>query len=199
MTALTFDQAALDRAVALHRSLCPGLAVGIKAAQIAVAELGQGPESLVALVESDICAVDGVQAVTGCTLGNRNIVLRDWGKNAYTFWRKSDGKAIRVHGDAAWDPGYQALRKRVADGKATEAEVASFDSVTEEEAQRILAGDAWELFEVTAITDPIPQNSRVDPFVACAKCHEQVMESRTRQLYGEAVCIPCYEAARAAA
>jgi formylmethanofuran dehydrogenase subunit E len=199
MTALTFDQEALDRAVALHRSLCPGLAVGIKAAQIAVAELGQGPDDPVALVESDICAVDGVQAVTGCTLGNRNILLQDWGKNAYTFWRKSDGKAIRVHGDVAWEPGYQALRKKIADGTATEAEVASFDSITEEEAHRILETDAWELFDVTAVTDPVPQTSRVDPFVACAHCHEQVMESRTRQLYGETVCIPCYEAARAVA
>ena len=199
MTALTFDQEALDRAVALHRSLCPGLAVGIKAAQIAVAELGEGPDDLVAQVESDICAVDGVQAVTGCTLGNRNLLLRDWGKNAYTFWRKSDGKAIRIQGDVAWDPGYQALRKKIASGAATEEEVASFDSITEEEAHRILENDARELFTVTAITEPIPQTSTVDPFVTCGYCHEQVMESRTRQLHGEAVCIPCHEAARAAA
>ena len=142
MTALTYDKEAVDRAVALHRSLCPGLAVGIKAAQIAVHELGEGPEDLVAVVESDICAVDGVQAVTGCTLGNRNLVLRDWGKNAYTFWRKSDGKAIRVQGDIAWHPGYQALRKRIGNGTATAEEVASFDDITEEEAQRILEADA---------------------------------------------------------
>lgn len=199
MTTLTFDQQALDRAVALHRSLCPGLAVGIKAGQLAVDELGEGPDDLVAVVESDMCAVDGVQAVTGCTLGNRNLVLRDWGKNAYTFWRRSDGKAIRIHGDVAWEPGYQALRKKIAEGKATEAEVASFDAVTEEEAHRILEADARELFQVAAVTDPVPATSTVDPFVACAYCGEQVMESRTRQAHGETVCIPCNEAARAAA
>jgi formylmethanofuran dehydrogenase subunit E len=157
MTPLTYDQEAIDRAITLHRSLCPGLAVGIKAAQIARQALGEGPEDLVAVVESDICAVDGVQAITGCTVGNRNLIVRDWGKNAYTFWRRSDGKALRVHGKPAWDAGYQALRSKAAAGNATTAELEAFDQLTAEQAQRILNADAYELFEVTEITDAVPQ------------------------------------------
>ena len=49
------------------------------------------------------------------------------------------------------------------------------------------------------MTDPIPQTSTVDPWVTCAICGEQVMQTRTRQAHGSAVCIPWFEAARAAA
>ena len=104
MSTPMISQEMIDRTVAFHRSLCPGLALGMKAAQIALYELGRGPEDLVAIVETDICAVDGVQAITGCTVGNRNLIVKDWGKNAYTFWRRSDGKAIRIHGSRPGTP-----------------------------------------------------------------------------------------------
>ena len=199
MTVLTLEQEAVDRAVAFHRSLCPGLALGIKAAEIAVAELGQGPEDLVVLVESDICAIDGVQAVTGCTLGNRNLIFRDWGKNAYTFWRRSDGKAIRIHGNPAWDPSYQALRKKVSAGQASEEEAELLGQLTAKQAQQILDADPSTLFDVDAVTAPVPQTSTVDPWVTCEVCHEQVQETRTRRVSGDTLCIPCFQATRAAA
>ena len=50
-------------------------------------------EEIVAVVETEMCAVDAIQALTGCTFGKGNLIHRDWGKNAYTFFRRSDGKA----------------------------------------------------------------------------------------------------------
>lgn len=199
MTTITLDEEAVDRAVVFHRSLCPGLAVGIKAAQIALDALGEGPEDLVAEVETDICAADGIQAVTGCTVGNRNLIVRDLGKNAYTFWRRSDGKAIRVHGRPAWDPAYQALRRKVSAGDASTTEVELFEEMTAAEARRILDADPYTLFDVEAVTAPVPSTSTVDPWVTCAVCGEPVMETRTRRSGGETLCITCFEAARAAA
>lgn len=199
MRTAPLQQETIDRAVAFHRSLCPGLATGIKAAQIAIAELGEQPEDLVALVESDICGVDGVQAVTGCTLGNRNLVYRDWGKNAYTFWRRSDGKAIRVSGAPIWDPMYQDIRGKVHTGWASFIETVIFTDLNRTQAQHVLDADPYELFHVACVSSPVPQTSSVDTWVTCARCHEQVMETRTRQLGGVAVCVPCSEAAQAAA
>ena len=199
MSTITLEQEAVDRAVGFHRSLCPGLALGIKAAQIAVNELGEWPENIVAVVESDICAVDGVQAVTGCTIGNRNLIVKDYGKNVYTFWRRSDGKAIRIHGEPAWNPAYQALRKKVSSGNATPAEIELLELSTESEAKRILDADPYTLFEVHPIAAPVPETSTVDPWITCPICHEQVMETRACQLDGQAVCQPCFETAQAAA
>lgn len=199
MATLTLQQEAVDQAVAFHRSLCPGLAIGIQAAQIALQELGEGPEDLVVVVESDICAVDGVQAITGCTLGNRNLILRDWGKNAYTFWRRSDGKGIRIHGKPAWDAEYQGLRRKVNAGEASMTELELFDELTESQARKILALDPYSLFEVDEVTAPLPQTSVVDPWMSCPRCGEQVQETRTRRVAGDNVCIPCFDTARAAA
>jgi formylmethanofuran dehydrogenase subunit E len=91
------------------------------------------------------------------------------------------------------------LRTTAAAGPATTAELEAFDQLTAEQAQRILNADAYELFEVTEITDAVPQTSTVDLWVTCAVCNEQVMDTRTRRSGGQTVCIPCAEAARAAA
>ena len=199
MATITLEQQAVDRAVSFHRSLCPGLAVGIKAAQIAVNELGEWPENVVAVVESDICAVDGVQAITGCTIGNRNLIVKDYGKNVYTFWRRSDGKAVRISGEPAWNPTYQALRKKVSSGQATRAEIELLELSTETEAKRILDADPYTLFHVEHLAAPVPETSTVDPWTTCAVCGEQVMETRACDLDGKRACQPCFEAAQAAA
>ena len=199
MTTAPLEQEAIDRAVVFHRSLCPGLATGIKAAQIAVAELGPPPEELVALVETDICGVDGVQAVTGCTLGNRNLILRDWGKNVYTFWRRSDGRAIRISGVPSWDPMYQHIRGKVRTGWASFMETVIFSDLNRTQAQHILDADPYALFHVEPVSAPVPRTSTVDPWVRCARCQEQVMETRSRRLGGVTVCVPCAEAAQTAA
>lgn len=53
-------------------------------------------EEVVAVVETDMCAVDAIQFLTGCTFDKSNLIFRDYGKNAFTFVRRSDNKAIRV-------------------------------------------------------------------------------------------------------
>ena len=105
------ERAIIDRAVAYHLSRCPGLAVGIQAARLALHEVGRASESnrVIAGAETDICAVDAIQAIVGTTMGNRNLVIRDWGKNAFTFFRASDGKAVRIAGRPAWASDDQTL------------------------------------------------------------------------------------------
>ena len=54
-----------------HSHMCPGLAIGIRAAEIALREVGPraANEGVVAIVETDMCGVDAIQFLTGCTLG----------------------------------------------------------------------------------------------------------------------------------
>ncbi|HVM02437.1 MAG TPA: FmdE family protein [Acidimicrobiales bacterium] len=197
----TIDQAAIDRAVAYHGSLCPGLAVGIQAARLALAEVGRADEQnkVVAVAETDICAIDAIQAIVGTTVGNRNLIVQDWGKNAFTFFRLTDGKAVRVTGRPAWAAEYQALRAKVQAGLATAEEVERFKASNQAEVERILSLPPEELYEVQAISAAPPRTSQVDTWITCTGCGETVMESRTRLRRGQAFCVPCFEAARAAA
>jgi formylmethanofuran dehydrogenase subunit E len=86
----------------------------------------------VAVTETDMCGVDAIQFLTGCTFGKGNLIHRDWGKNACTFFRRSDGRAVRVGArPEAWsrDPEHEALAARVGSGEATEAELSHFDEL----------------------------------------------------------------------
>ena len=60
-------------------------------------EIGQAAdEEVVALVETDMCGVDAIQYLTGCTFGKGNLIHKDYGKNAFTFYRRRDNKAVRM-------------------------------------------------------------------------------------------------------
>ena len=94
------DEKTLERVVDFHGHMCPGLAMGVQAAQIALREIGAHAkdEEVVAVVETDMCGVDAIQFLTGCTFGKGNLVHCDWGKNVCSFYRRSDGRAVRIAG-----------------------------------------------------------------------------------------------------
>lgn len=103
--------------------------MGIHAGALALREIGSHSkdEEVVAVVETDMCAVDAIQFMTGCTFGKGNLVHRDWGKKAFTFFRRSDGRAVRISSiPNAWqrNPEHQELSQKVRSGNADTAEKA---------------------------------------------------------------------------
>ncbi|MDI7276557.1 MAG: FmdE family protein [Anaerolineae bacterium] len=183
-----------------HGHWCPGLAIGIRVAEIALREIGPHAEDeeVVAIVETDMCAVDAIQYLTGCTFGKGNLIHRDYGKNAFTFIRRSDGRAIRIVLRAAPDDeaatGEQALLEAALDERAAPEELErAGQALRQDRAQAILGRPLEELFEVQAVDLPIPPPARIHGSVRCAGCGEAVMETRARLLDGEAFCLPCFE------
>lgn len=189
----------IDEVVGFHGHQCGGLAIGIQASRIALREIGPHAkdEEVVAVVETDMCAVDAIQAMTGCTFGKGNLIHRDWGKNAYTFYRRSDSRAIRI----APRPVLQAdseqveLRSKVARGEATADEAKRAAELHEAWVKAILDASPDELFTVTEVHGEPPRQARLLASVTCAECAEPTMETRVRVLSGRHLCIPCYEAA----
>ncbi len=43
-----------------------------------------------------MCGVDAIQFITGCTFGKGNLIHKDYGKNAFSFYRRRDQKAVRL-------------------------------------------------------------------------------------------------------
>lgn len=199
----TYDQSLVDEVVRFHGHQCPGLAIGIQAGRLALREIGcnSPDEEVVAVVETDMCAVDGIQYLTGCTFGKGNLIHKNWGKNAYTFFRRSDGKAVRIAPKPrTWmSEEQQALQARVRAGEATEADQARVRELRQEWTDHILHAPLDELFTVTGVDEPVPHRARLHASIACAGCGESVMETRIRKLGGRDLCIPCWEKAYAAA
>ncbi len=196
---MTKDEETVRQVVAFHGHLCPGLAMGIQAARIALERIGpHAPdEEVVAVTETDMCAVDAVQVLTGCTFGKGNLIHQDWGKNAFTFFRRSDGKALRlVTRPEAWegDTQQQELFARIRSGDATEQEHARFRQLHEARSWSILGAEPEQLFDSREFRGVPPPRARIHASVVCAACGEAVMETRIRRLEGRDLCQPCFEA-----
>lgn len=195
------EQATIDEAIKFHGHQCGGLAIGIQAARLALREVGAPApdEEIVAVVETDMCAVDAIQALTGCTFGKGNLIHKDWGKNAYTFFRRSDGKAVRIAPRHGWHRSdeLEALMAK-PQAELTPAEQARAAQLRKEWELQLLATDPEELFSVTPVEEPMPHRARLHASIDCAGCGESTMETRVRKLAGRDLCIPCFERAFAA-
>ncbi|MGI9032807.1 MAG: FmdE family protein [Acidimicrobiales bacterium] len=194
------DQDTLERVVAFHGHMCPGLAMGVRAAEVALEQIGphSADEEVVAVVETDMCGVDAVQFLTGCTFGKGNLVHRDFGKNAYTFIRRSDGKAVRVSTrPGGWgppDPEWEALFAKVRSKTASVDERQRFGALHEQRSEKVLGAPIDELYEVREIETEAPRPARIMASVECESCGEPTMETRVRRLDGRELCLPCFEA-----
>lgn len=197
------DQETVERVVAFHGHMCPGLAMGIRASEVALAEIGShsSDEQVVAIVETDMCGVDAVQFLTGCTFGKGNLVHRDHGKNVYTFVRRSDGRAVRVStrrgGWRGKDPEWDELFAKVRAGTAAPDERERFSTLFRETSDRVLSAPLKDLYEVRDVEVEAPPPARVHASVDCASCGEQTMETRVRRLDGRELCPPCFDQAMA--
>jgi formylmethanofuran dehydrogenase subunit E len=192
----------LKSAEALHGHLCPLLALGVKAAQFALADLGGeglGLPEAAAVVEGLSCFVDGVQLVTGCTLGNGGLMVKDLGKTAVTVARRADGAALRlaVLPDfrerlfARYPAAGPLFQKVMVEKTGTEEDRHRFQHLWEAVARRELAVPLQEQFQVRRLRLTLPPPGRRLEVTACGGCGEGVAASRTRLKDGRTLCLAC--------
>ena len=195
----------LDKAGEIHGHYCSHVALGVRATYAAFRELGiiesTGMEEIMVVVECNNCFVDGIQAISGCTLGNNALIYKDLGKTAATFIKRKEDKAVRVV--VKYDP-----EKMRQDPQAKEAmnlfdrAVKKRENLAPKERERmmelwtkmsfdILKRPEGEVFDIKSIK---PQNLEYAPIfesIKCSDCQESVMESRIRMKEAKPVCISC--------
>jgi formylmethanofuran dehydrogenase subunit E len=181
-----------------HGHWCPGLAIGIRAAEWALQEMGKaGDEEIVAVVETDMCGVDAIQFMTGCTFGKGNLIHRDYGKNAFTFYCRGDQKAMRlVTRPDIFDEDRKELIKLQAkrqQQELTTEEECEWRQIRKNMAARVMSASFEALFEFKDPAGPLPGKARILSSLVCDVCGEATMESRTRRFQDQTLCIPCFE------
>lgn len=190
----------IEGARKFHGHSCPGLTLGIRVSELALREIGPHAtdEEVTATVETDNCSIDAIQYLTGCTFGKGNLIFRDYGKSAYTFSRRSDGKTIRItlRQDAlgAANPERDALFRKVRAGEATKQEAIRAQQLRDLQIEEMLALPLEKMFDVQFLDAPLPEKAQIYHSVVCAGCGETVMETRIRLLQGQPYCIPCFQA-----
>jgi formylmethanofuran dehydrogenase subunit E len=183
----------------LHGHFCPGSAMGVKAAARAVRELkarSTGMEEVVAIVETNSCFADGIQVVTGCSLGNNGLIYRDFGKTALTLaYRSGEGvrlAAIPGAGPMKDNPEAAALFKKVVtDRRGTPEDDETLRKMWIKLAFDLLDIPDEELFTISRVTAAIPPYAPIHGSAICADCGESIMEPRARVRDGKPVCLDC--------
>lgn len=167
----TLDNGLIEETISFHGHSCPGLAIGIRAAELAREKLGiHTTADSLCVTETDMCGVDAIQFLTGCSFGKGNLVHRDYGKSAFTFFNRDTKKGFRA----------------VFQDKARENEDRT------RRIERIMAAGLDELFVLEAIDAPPVRPARILKSIPCDHCGELTMESRVRLFGGDRLCQPCF-------
>lgn len=186
-----------ERCVEFHGHICPGLALGYKAAIIGLEMLGverARDEELLVIVENDACGVDAIQLITGCTIGKGNLIYRDYGKQVYIFANRQTGETVRIAvkpNIMERDPNHRVLQTKVMQGTATAEEKELFGQKHRELTEKIRQMDNEQFGKAEKIEFQLPEKAKIFNTIICAECDEGAMESRVRVKNGKMVCLSC--------
>jgi formylmethanofuran dehydrogenase subunit E len=188
----------LERCVAFHGHICPGLVYGYLVAKEAMKLMNLGratDEEIVAICENDSCAVDAFQVLLGTTAGKGNLIIRDFGKNAYTILSRSGQKAYRFarkdryeyQGEAKGT--FDRLEAGIAAGIASENDRWHMKRLKVED---LLMRPFQGVFSTTKVPFDEPHYAPLERSEPCAICGDMTMATRMVKLTGgRRACVPC--------
>ncbi len=193
-----FDRAIREKDVAaclvktaeIHGHYCPGSAFGVMATLMGLDALGgdtsQGMEDLMAIVEINACFADGVQAVSGCTLGNNALVFRDLGKMAVTFARRGGQTGVRVkikgqirdHVDRVLPEFFPLMEKVIMARQGGPEDEKQFREKGRQAAFALIAHPFDTYFEVRTVKAELPPYAPIVESLVCPGCGETIMATK---------------------
>ncbi|QSZ68429.1 formylmethanofuran dehydrogenase [Methanofollis aquaemaris] len=194
----------LVKTAEIHGHYCPGSALGVMASMYGLHLLGPDcmnsdgvMENLLAIVEINACFADGVQAVSGCTLGNNSLIYRDLGKLAVTFAVRGKEEGVRIRarpefkkyvGDAV--PEFYPLMEKVIMNRAgTPEEEKSFREKGQEAAFALMKLPFEKIFVAETVVPDIPDYAPIAASAVCPQCGEIVMATKIDRDTG--MCFMC--------
>lgn len=173
----------LEEAASYHGHLCAGQILGVRIGMAGLKRLGiEEPfknKSLIVYVETDRCAADAIQTVTGCKLGKRSLKHMDYGKMAATFVDIHKNKAVRIV--------VPAHVRELAKKYSLEKGNPYF------EAYKVMPDELLLAFE-EVVVDFRPEDLPGKPLrrITCDKCGEEVNDGREIIIDSEKLCKACY-------
>ncbi|WP_252714571.1 FmdE family protein [Treponema phagedenis] len=88
-----------ERCVQFHGHEYGGLTIGYKATLYAIDLLDlkfSSDEQVVCICENDACEVDSIQVILGCSIGKGNLLFHMTGKQAFSFYNRTNKKSVRL-------------------------------------------------------------------------------------------------------
>lgn len=162
-----------EKCVEFHGHECGGLTIGYKAALYAeeLLELTfSKDEQVVCISENDACGVDAIQVMLGCSVGKGNLLFHMRGKQAFSFYNRQTGKAVRL-----------VLKKRP-------------EGMTRAESFKYYQNcEPKDMFDVKEVTIELPEKARLFDSYVCDCCGESTGANWIRLAGEKKLCLDCYE------
>ncbi|QSX08796.1 TraR/DksA C4-type zinc finger protein [Alkalibacter rhizosphaerae] len=163
-----------DKAVEFHGHVCPGLAIGFRACEIAKNKMEIGisdDEEIVCITENDACGVDAVQVIFSCTVGKGNLLHRNTGKQAFSFFNRKTGEKLRLYLKAQNNTGMDRESWR----------------------KYILEAPEEDVFSVSQPMYDLPEKARLFKTMYCEICGEGAPDHKMRLQEDQVVCLDCFK------
>ncbi|PKN58441.1 MAG: tRNA CCA-pyrophosphorylase [Deltaproteobacteria bacterium HGW-Deltaproteobacteria-14] len=192
----------------LHGHKCPAMPLGLRAGAAAMNALGVDRAQdgqLVALVELGDghcahCFADGIQMITGCTFGKGNIQKLGYGKFGVTLIERATGRAVRVVPRAE---AQLASKKSVFFTEYREKGIPASQvppALVEPMIAQVMGAPQEQILKVGDIHQHVlPKPAEAFESFVCPRCGDMVITKYGRDLGGERICQPCFDAARPSA
>lgn len=175
----------LQISAAQHSHLCPRQVLGVRMALAGLRALDMKcpppRRRLLIISETDGCFCDGLIAVSGCTVGHRNLRIVDYGKVAASFVDLETELAIRIAPQK--DIRQKAHRYAPEEQKAYFAQLVGYGRMPDAE---------LFTFQVVQL-EPSAQAliSRSGLRVHCSVCGEEILNEREVRIGEQVLCRAC--------
>jgi formylmethanofuran dehydrogenase subunit E len=180
----------VEKVYAYHTKRAPGIPIGCAMVLLAQEKLGEC-KKIGAISETQVCLSDAIQYLTGCTIGNKYLKLKDQiGRYAMTLYSRKDGHGVRVFVDQKkinketmpeiWKFFQRKRGPEVRDNQ--ELRQASAKKIVEE----FYAGN-MDIFGYEQVQVADFEKDPVAPAICCKECGETFLSKSD----GETVCLVC--------
>ncbi len=168
-----------------HSHLCPRQVLGVRVALAGGRALGlelpRHDKRLLVVLETDGCFADGVEVVTGCTVGHRTLRFEDYGKTAAAFIDVKSGEAVRIA--PRLDVRTRALAYAAGTTQHYFAQLTGYQVMPDE--------DLLSVSPIALTRSVAELVSRPGVRTNCAICGEEIINEREVVVDGQVLCVAC--------
>jgi len=181
-------------AAEFHGHTCPGLAIGYRIAKYVKEHYPRSQdEELVCIAENKSCSIDAIQFMLGCTAGKGNLLFKDYGKQAFTFYSRDKNKALRIYFRGGILKGMDELRQKMVLGELGPEDRERMAAFRSQATEKVLSARDEDILTVEEVDIPAPEKARIHPSLKCEECGEEFMEILGRTAGGKVLCNGCFE------
>ncbi len=174
----------LDGVADFHGDLCPELVIGCKACQMALEllpELNTSRDIMVIAENNSSPALDAIQFVLGCTMGNRRLKAINNNRHIYLFASGIGGYGVKLSLETIRfedENRFNEFERKVVEGSATLDDAVCYQRLLDDRVARLTELKNEEVFAVEKVRK-------------CLVCNNFLTESLVHENYGFPMCENC--------